>query len=656
MEVFRDDNLAAGAAVNTYATAVGAEDGSTSFTVDPMMLVDGDNVLAVEVHQASHDSSDISFDFQLTALLVPGPSSVVGRHVFYNNSAFDGDDPLANAADDAAIATDKSALSAGEPATFENYTNFDGGINGIIVDIDRMGRTGSMTVADFGFRVGNNDDPSTWESAPGISGDAFRSGEGEGGSDRVMIVWPDGVIANQWLEVTVLANDNTGLEADEVFYFGNAVGDTGDSPFFAIVDDVDFDAIGANHADSAGIENVFDINRDGRVDPTDAVIVRTNYTDGGTPMAMLWSPVPEPSTFVLLAFGLFGLSTFRRRRSGNTKGHTEPAPAASRSCFVLPLLLICNAAATASAVTITEPLGPNWFFQPPKNLGPVINTSDYESSPTISFDGLELIFGSDRPGSQNNGRDLWQSTRASLDAPWTEPTVLGLNLNSSLKESGPDLSSDGITLFFYRQTLSGEYESQDLYQSTRSTPTSPWGTAVPTWDVNSGNSESSPSISADGLTLIFDSTRLPGLGNYDLWQATRPSTDAPWNSPSNMNAPFNTEYGDGTPSLSADGLTLIWASWRPGSNGQSDIWLSSRETASMPWSTPRRLSAAVNTEFDDLSPEFSADGRTVFLNSDRSGGHGDHDIWLTTALPAEAYTRFSETPIGTRNYNGSPSG
>ena len=264
---------------------------------------------------ADGDGDDFAqYDIGAYEYVPPIPSTVVGRHVFYNNSALDGNDLGANADDDGAIATDKTALSPGVPAGFENYTNFDGGINGIIIDVDRPSVSGSMNIADFQFRVGNNDDPSTWELAPGRSGASLRRGEGPGGSDRVMIVWTDGVIVNQWLEVTVKATDRTGLEADDVFYFGNAVGDVGNSAFYATVNDADFNAVSANYADPAGVENVFDVNRDGRVDPNDALIVRSNYTAGGAPMTMLWSPVPEPCGLTLAAFGLLGLLALGRRR------------------------------------------------------------------------------------------------------------------------------------------------------------------------------------------------------------------------------------------------------------------------------------------------------------------------------------------------------
>ena len=81
---------------------------------------------------------------------VPEPSRVLARHVFYNNSGFDGNDPSAGAADAAAIALDKTPLMPWQTATFANYTSYSKGINGIIVDIVRL----PARVVDGGrFRV-----------------------------------------------------------------------------------------------------------------------------------------------------------------------------------------------------------------------------------------------------------------------------------------------------------------------------------------------------------------------------------------------------------------------------------------------------------------------------------------------------------------------
>ena len=72
-EIFRDDNLPSGAAYNRFTTSQGDENGMTDFVIDPSLLIDGENVLAVEVHQFVSDSSDISFDFRLIGTITPVP-------------------------------------------------------------------------------------------------------------------------------------------------------------------------------------------------------------------------------------------------------------------------------------------------------------------------------------------------------------------------------------------------------------------------------------------------------------------------------------------------------------------------------------------------------------------------------------------------------
>ena len=90
---------------------------------------------------------------------------IVGRDIFYNDSAFDGNNVAASAADDNAIATDKQALLPGQTATFANYTSYTNGINGIMVDIASLPTFG-LSDADFTFLVGNSSDPTTWTAAP----------------------------------------------------------------------------------------------------------------------------------------------------------------------------------------------------------------------------------------------------------------------------------------------------------------------------------------------------------------------------------------------------------------------------------------------------------------------------------------------------------
>lgn len=201
---------------------------------------------------------------------------VLGRYIFYNNSAFDGNNPAANANDDGAIAPDKIALLPGQTATFANYTSYSKGINGIMVDISGLG--GAPTAEDFGFKVGNVNNLASWVTAPTPSSITVRSGAGTAGSDRITIIWPDNAIQKQWLQVTVRATANTGLAADDVFYFGNAVGETGNSTADAKVTGADALRVLNNTSASAPISSPHDHNRDGKVGAADRLIVLNNLS------------------------------------------------------------------------------------------------------------------------------------------------------------------------------------------------------------------------------------------------------------------------------------------------------------------------------------------------------------------------------------------
>jgi hypothetical protein len=223
-------------------------------------------------------------------------ASVAGRHVFYNNSAFDGDDPAANAADDAAIAPDKTALLPGQTAGFANYTSFSKGLNGIMIDVANLWDT--PTADDFVFRIGNNNSPDSWLPAPPPVSIAVRAGAGANGSDRISIVWADGAIARTWLEVTLLPGSRTGVPAPDVFYFGNAIGETGNTTANAVVNSAD-EALtrlnGRGSGNPAAIDFRFDFNRDGLVNAADQALARLNASNALSALRLI---VPVASTAV----------------------------------------------------------------------------------------------------------------------------------------------------------------------------------------------------------------------------------------------------------------------------------------------------------------------------------------------------------------------
>ena len=227
-------------------------------------------------------------------------TQVAGRHVFYNNSAFDGNDPAAGPEDDLAIATDKRALRSCETATFANYTGYSRGINGIMVDILNMSDTPNLD--DFDFRVGNDgNNPAYWPAAPQPTSVTVREGAGVGGSDRVTIIWPDGVIKQEWLRVKVLATDRTGLGLNDVFYFGNAIGESGNSTTDAKVNA--YDMLGArdnqrSFLDPAPIDFPYDFDRNARVGAVDMLIARNHTTHFQNALQLITPPAGKGNAAV----------------------------------------------------------------------------------------------------------------------------------------------------------------------------------------------------------------------------------------------------------------------------------------------------------------------------------------------------------------------
>ncbi|MGD9723817.1 MAG: beta strand repeat-containing protein [Pirellulales bacterium] len=207
------------------------------------------------------------------------PNFVAGRHLFYNQSAFDLNSAANNSFDDLAIATDKTAYLPGAGlAVYSNISNYSRGINGILIDIGGTGSHTSINANDFVFKVGANNAPGTWANAPAPLAVSVRTGAGVGGSDRVDITWANAVIKNQWLLVAVKDTANTGLAATgtvfdpasagnvavaDIFFYGNRIGDTGSptaTAFTTTVSDASA-VVGGGLGSAGGITNVRDIDR-----------------------------------------------------------------------------------------------------------------------------------------------------------------------------------------------------------------------------------------------------------------------------------------------------------------------------------------------------------------------------------------------------------
>ena len=279
----------------------------------------------------------------------------------------------------------------------------------------------------------------------------------------------------------------------------------------------------------------------------------------------------------------------------------------------------------------------DFTFGEPTNLGTELNTANIDSAPDVSADGLSLFFHSDRPGGYG-GRDLWMTIRKTSEGNpegyWSEPVNLGPIINSSARDAQPNLFSDGLSLFFQSDRPGGS-GGHDIWVTTRVTTEDDWGIPVnlgPT--VNSSAADVGPSISADRLSLFFDSTRSGGSGDHNIWVTTRATTEDDWSTPVNLGPVVNSPDRDGQPSISADGLLLFFHSNRPGGSGDQDLWVSRRETINHPWEEPVNLGSTVNSSSGEWAPGISADGSTLYYASARPGGLGSLlDLWQVPLIP-----------------------
>jgi Tol biopolymer transport system component len=255
----------------------------------------------------------------------------------------------------------------------------------------------------------------------------------------------------------------------------------------------------------------------------------------------------------------------------------------------------------------------DFTFGTPTNLGPTVNSSAAQFTPSISANGLEIYFTSNLPGGEG-GYDIWVTTRPTTADDWGTPVNLGPIVNSSAAEGTPSISADGLALYFsdywsgLRPGGSGNY---DLWVTTRATKDDEWGTPVNLGPiVNSSANDFTPSISADGLSLYFESGRPGGYGGDDIWVTTRATKQDPWGEPVNLGPTVNSSAGEGGPSISADGRTLFFGGYlfgaiRPGGYGGADLWVTTRATVSDPWGTPVNLGPTVNSSRDEAGPKIS---------------------------------------------------
>jgi hypothetical protein len=290
----------------------------------------------------------------------------------------------------------------------------------------------------------------------------------------------------------------------------------------------------------------------------------------------------------------------------------------------------------------------------PENLGSVVNTTANDQHPGISPDGLSLYFHSNRtgniPGNKAGTTDIWVTHRETLTSAFGPAVNLGPILNSIGNDTAPNVSSDGHYLAFGsdRDGGCGGYDIWVSHRADTSVDIGDGGWEQPVnmgCTINSAVNEDGPFLLTDPdtgkVTLYFTAQQRPGgLGDWDVWMSElKPNGD--WSEPADVTE-INTAGRDTRTGFRSDGLEMYITSMRPGSVADSngapslDLWVSTRDKRQDPWGTPVDLDANINTPYADGAPALSLDGTEMFFYSNKTGGPGGNDLYVT---------RRTRTPI-----------
>jgi hypothetical protein len=196
-----------------------------------------------------------------------------------------------------------------------------------------------------------------------------------------------------------------------------------------------------------------------------------------------------------------------------------------------------------------------------------VNSSADDFCPSAHRNGKDFLFVSSRGGGCG-AADIYR-TRLHATRGWAAPRNVGCVVNSAGDEASPYLLEDEL---YFSSTRAG---NGDIYVSAFDGES--FGAPVPAPGLNTAANEFRPNLRRDGLEIFFDSNRAGGVGGLDLWTSTRASTSDPWSAPQNLGANVNSSANELRPSLSWDGTTLYFGSTRPGGEGSQDLYVTTRD-------------------------------------------------------------------------------
>jgi hypothetical protein len=229
------------------------------------------------------------------------------------------------------------------------------------------------------------------------------------------------------------------------------------------------------------------------------------------------------------------------------------------------------------------------------------------------------------------------------------PAVIGALMDTRSFEDDPTFTDDLLELVFNTDRDTTAPGDDSLWVSTRATPSDRWGPPHAIDELNtSGYQDTTPGIEGDGLTIWFASTRPGGGGTqYDIWKSTRADRNSVWATPTAVTE-LNTAAQEVAPQVIQSGLFMVVETNQPGGAGGHDLYQTSRATVTDPWG-PIEPVPGVNTAANEYAGRFVLGGLGIVFCSDRDRLNGQDIFYAERASLSEAFS--TAQPLGGVNTN-----
>lgn len=258
------------------------------------------------------------------------------------------------------------------------------------------------------------------------------------------------------------------------------------------------------------------------------------------------------------------------------------------------------------------------------NMGDSVNSQYSDYGAVMSVDEQTVYFTSRRYGETMVDGNYYEDIlvcEKKPDGTWGSAHPVSPYINTPTNEATISLSTDGQTLFIYRDVNGGDIYSSSLMNGQ-------WQYPVPLGsDINSKYWETHACMSADGNTLYFVSDRPGGYGGRDIYRCVK-LPNGKWSKALNLGPKINTAEDEDAPFIHPDQHTLFFASKGHKSMGGFDVFFSSKDDETGIWSDPTNMGYPLNTPDDDIFYMTSPDGKRAYFSSVREGGFGEKDLYM----------------------------